>query len=265
MITEDAAPKKQEHSPEELQELMLEYKRTGDIHLRNQLVLHYSYIAQMVAAQTYTLSSNYAQVEDIVNEGILAIIDCIEKYDPAKGASFKAYAYKRVQGAVIDFVRKQDWFPRRVRVNAKNIMEAHDQLCGELFREPTDQEIADRLGMSLETYQKNSAEAANSLIFSFEGVLENMLSSDNQTDIFSGQSSSPEGELAKKEMLHVLREAIQSLSERERLVVTLYYYEHMKLSSIAKIMGISDQRVSQISSRAILKLRTVMEHYMKGD
>ena len=89
MITEGAASKKQELSPVELQELMLEYKRTGEIGLRNQLVLHYSYIAQMVAAQTYTLSSNYAQVEDIVNEGILAIIDCIEKYDPEKAQALK--------------------------------------------------------------------------------------------------------------------------------------------------------------------------------
>lgn len=250
---------------EELEALMLRYKETRDIALRNELVLHYSYIARTVAAQMYGLSSNYAQMEDVVNEGILAIISCIEKYDPEKGASFKAYAFKRVQGAVIDFVRKQDWFPRRVRVNARNIMNAHDELCSELMREPTDEEVAGRLGMTAEEYKKNTYEAANSLIFSFEGVIENMASSGEQLNALTHESNSPENKLVAKELLEVLKGAISELSEREQLVITLYYYEHMKLSSIAKVMNISDQRVSQISARAVMKLRKTINSYMKGE
>lgn len=250
---------------EDLELLMLEYKQTGSKELRNQLVMHYSYIARTVAVQMYGLSSNYAQVEDIVNEGILAIIGCIEKYDPSKGASFKAYAFRRVQGAVIDFVRKQDWFPRRVRVNARNIMTTHDQLCNELMREPTEEEMSQRLGLSLKDYRKNSHEAANSLIFSFEGIIQNMATTGNQLNVFAGDSSLPESRLDQKELRQALQEAIESLSERERLVVTLYYFERMKLSSIAKIMNVSDQRVSQINTRAILKLKKKLEDYSIGE
>ncbi|MBR5486047.1 MAG: FliA/WhiG family RNA polymerase sigma factor [Oscillospiraceae bacterium] len=251
-------------TPEEAEELMREYKRTNDINIRNQLVMHYTYIARVVATQMYGLSSNYAQLEDIVNEGIIAIINCVEKFNPERGASFKSFAFRRVQGAVIDFVRKQDWFPRRVRMNAKNIVEAHDKLCNELMREPTEQEIADHLGMTLEQYQKNSYEASNSLLFSFEGVMENMTYTGTQINALTYDSSLPENQLAQKEMLETLTAAIESLSEREQLVITLYYFEHLKLSSIAKIMGVSDQRVSQISSRAVMKIRKIMVDYMRG-
>lgn len=249
----------------EAQNLMLRYKKTRDIQLRNQLVMHYSYIARTVAVQTYGLSSNYAQVEDIVNEGILAIISCIEKYDPQKGATFKVYAFRRVQGAVIDFVRKQDWFPRRVRSNARNIMAAHDQLCNELMREPTEEEISQRLGVSVEEYRKTNHEAANSLIFSFEGILQNMVTSGSRNNGLISNSGLPETQLDKKELRQALVEAIDALSERERLVVSLYYFEHMKLSSIAKIMDVSDQRVSQINTRAILKLKQKLEKYDIGE
>lgn len=249
------------------EQVMLQYKQTNDLELRNQLVEYYSYIAKTVAAQTYTLSSNYAQVEDIVNEGIIAIINCVEKFDPSKGVSFKVYAFKRVRGAVIDFVRKQDWFPRRVRVNARNIMEAHDQLCNQLMREPTDQEMADRLGMTLAEYRKNSCEAANSLIFSFEGVVQSMATGGAQNEysqLVAQGGNLPESSYAKKELREVLKDAISSLSEREQMVLSLYYFHNVKLSSIAKIMGVSDQRVSQINTRAVLKLKKIMADYIEG-
>lgn len=256
---------KTEPTIEQLNELMMQYKQTHDLKLRNELVLHYSYIAQIVAAQAYGISSNYAQVEDIVNEGIIAIIDSIEKYDFEKGSSFKTYAFKRVRGAVIDFIRKQDWFPRRVRVNARSMLEAHEQLCKELSREPTDKEIAGRLGIGLKEYEKNSCEVANSMIFSLEGIFENMMPNNEEVNLSADAYSSPEGELVKEEFIQVLKDAIDSLSERERLVITLYYYEHMKLSSISKILNVTDQRVSQISGRAVMKLRTTMLQYMKGE
>ncbi len=259
-----AQQQKKKTEPDEWDEMMERYKATGSVELRNQLVIHYGYIANTVAAQMYGLSSNYAQIEDVVNEGILAIIDCLEKFNPERGASFKSYAFKRVQGAVIDFVRKQDWFPRRVRVNARNIMDAHDALRNELMREPTDREIAGRLGMPLESYQKNTYEAANSLIFSFEGVIENMTFSGDQQGLTASSSASPENTLMQKELMEMLKDAIDSLSPRERLVITLYYYERLKLSSIAKVMGVTDQRVSQISSRAVMKLRQQMQQYLKG-
>ena len=260
------AGQKNKEDAEKWNALLLEYKKTKDEALRSELILHYSYIASTVAAQMYGLSSNYAQMEDVVNEGILAVIDCLEKFDPDKGASFKAYAFKRVQGAVIDFVRKQDWFPRRVRVNARNIMEAHDSLCSELMCEPTDQQIAQRLGMTIEEYRKNSYEASNSLVFSFEGILENMASSAERMLLLSDEEASlPEDRLLRQELTQVLAQAIEELSDRERLIISLYYYEHLKLKNIAQVLEVSDQRVSQIHTRAILKIRKKIQKYIRGE
>lgn len=264
MYTVSEEKDRQESQSDEWTEMMLRYKETKDVVLRNQLVMHYSYIAKSVAAQVYGLSTNFAQIEDVINEGILAIIGALEKYDPSRGASFKVYAYKRVHGAVIDFIRKQDWIPRRVRVNARNMMEAHDDLCNELLREPTPQEVANRLGISMKDYYRNTYEAANAMLFSFEGVIENMTSSEEGFHN-AQEEHSPEQSLEQKELLEMLAQGIDELSERERLVITLYYYEHLKLSEISKIMGVTDQRIAQISSRAVSKLRKKILNYMKGE
>lgn len=244
--------------------LMDRYKETGDLQLRNQLVMHYSYVAQTVAVQMRGISANYAQMEDIVNQGILTLIDCVEKFEPAKGIQFKSYAFMRVRGAVIDFVRKQDWLPRRVRVTAKNIAAAHDKLCNEYMREPTQQEIADYLGIGIDTLNKNYGEISNSVMLSFEGIVQNISQSGEMLENFLDEESVPENSIFKQELRETLREAIESLSERERLVITLYYYEHLKLSDIAKVLKVSDQRVSQINSKAVLKLKNKMEKYMRG-
>lgn len=244
--------------------LMKEYKETGDLELRNQLVMHYSYIARTVAVQMRGISSNYAQVEDVVNQGVITLIDCVERFDINKGIKFESYAFMRIRGAIIDFVRKQDWLPRRVRLTAKNITITHDQLCNELLREPTQQEIADRLGMTLDKLTKYYSEISNSVLLSFEGLIQNVNQMGDLLENFLAVDSLPEKNIFKQELRETLKEAIDSLSERERLVVTLYYYENLMLSDIAKILNVSDQRVSQINSKAILKLRGKMENYMKG-
>lgn len=244
--------------------LMKEYKETGNIELRNQLVMNYSYIAKTVAVQMRGISSNYAQVEDIVNQGIITLIDCVERFDINKGIKFESYAFMRIRGAIIDFVRKQDWLPRRVRLTAKNISAAHDELCNELMREPTQQEIADRLGMPLDKLTKYYSEISNSVLLSFEGLIQNVNQMGDLLENFLTDDSLPEKNIFKQELRETLKDAIDSLSERERLVVTLYYYENLMLSDIAKILNVSDQRVSQINSKAVMKLRNKMENYMKG-
>ncbi len=244
--------------------LMLRYKETRDVQTRNQLVMHYSFIAKTVAIQMRGISANYAQVEDIVNQGIITLIDCVEKFDPSKGIQFKSYAFMRVRGAVIDFVRKQDWFPRRVRMAAKNVSAAHDKLCNELMREPTMQEMADYLEIPLEVLNKNFGEISNSVMLSFEGIIQNIYQGGNVLSDYLDENFVPENSIFKKELHDTLQTEIEALSERERLVITLYYYEHLKLSDIAKILKVSDQRVSQINSKAVMKLKNKMERYMKG-
>jgi RNA polymerase sigma factor for flagellar operon FliA len=259
-----SAAVKEKQSAEVLDELMTRYRQTRDIALRNELVMHYSYIAKVVGVQMRGITANYAQLEDIVHQGIIALIDCVERFDPTKGIGFKTYAFMRVQGAVIDFVRKQDWFPRRIRVNAKAVFAAHDDLCNKLLREPTQAELAKHLGMPLQTLQKNYSEINNSVLLSFEGILQNIAQSDELMGRHGNEDDMPETNLFKNELSDTLKQAIEELSERERLVVTLYYYENMKLSGIAKVLNVTDQRVSQINTKAVMKLRSKMMQYVKG-
>ncbi|MEG2770120.1 MAG: sigma factor [Oscillospiraceae bacterium] len=131
--------------------LLLEFYNTRDEEIRNKLVLHYSYIAKASAIQLRGVFQNYAQIEDIINQGIITLIDCIEKYEPEKSNNFESYAYLRVKGSIISLVRQQDWIPRRVRMAAKRIKEASENLCNELMREPTNAELAERLEVSEES------------------------------------------------------------------------------------------------------------------
>jgi len=241
-----------------------QYVQNRDLETRNQLVLQYSYIAKTVALQMRGISSNYAQLEDIVNQGIITIIDCIEKYDPAKEVKFESYAFMRVRGAIIDFIRKQDWLPRRVRKTAKDISAAYEKLSGELMREPTTGELAARLNLSPDALHKHYSEMTRSVMLSFESLLDHTIS-----NIFSAEKSCdmhdlPESGIFQEEMKTVLADAIDSLTDRERMVITLYYYENLKLSEISKVLEVSESRVCQIHSKAVMKLKTKIGTYMKG-
>ncbi|MEM1485274.1 FliA/WhiG family RNA polymerase sigma factor [Oscillospiraceae bacterium PP1C4] len=244
--------------------LMKQYKETKDVKLRNELVMHYSYIARIVAVQMNGVYANFAQAEDIVNQGIITLIACVERYDESKGVKFESYAFMRVRGSVIDFVRKQDWLPRRVRQASKEIYTVHDQLCNELMREPSQQEIADRMGIPINTLHKHYSEATNSVMLSFEELIQNVSQMDGLLVSFYDKNSLPENHIFQQELKALLQEAIENLTENERLAVTLYYYEHLKLLDISKILMVSEQRVSQIISKAIQKLRYKLEKYMKG-
>lgn len=246
-------------------ELLAEYQKTGNLELRNTLVMHYSYIAKTVAAQMRGITSSYAQMEDIVNQGIITLIDCIDKYTPARGMKFESYAFMRVKCANIDFVRKQDWLPRRVRKTARDVTAAYNELSSELMREPTHREIAEHLGVSEDMVEKHFSEISNSVMLSFEMLMQNSLAGVEGTPgAREDVELQPENRLMKSELREQLMAAIDQLTERERLVISLYYKEHLKFAEIAEILSVSESRVCQTHSKAILKMRQRLEAYMKG-
>ncbi|MGN1482108.1 sigma-70 family RNA polymerase sigma factor [Porcipelethomonas sp.] len=247
---------------EEFLKLLSEYKETGDISVRNKLVLSYGYIAQVSAMQLRGAANTNAQIEDMVNQGMITLIDCIDKFDPEKGIKFESYAYMRVRGGIIDMIRRQDWIPRRVRVNSKKINETYNQLCNELRREPTSEEIAAKMGISVEKFEKYNSEMSNSAVYSFEELIQNVSQMGNVLENSTMDDITPEKKVLKDEMRKVLKEAIDELSERERLVISLYYYENLNLSDIAKILDVSIQRISQINSRAVTKLKNKLNGYL---
>ncbi|MFT3951818.1 MAG: FliA/WhiG family RNA polymerase sigma factor [Oscillospiraceae bacterium] len=250
---------------EEFEPLFAAYRTNKDVETRNKLILGYSYIPRTVAAQLRGISQGYAQIEDMVNQGILTLMDCLEKFDPDKGIRFEYYAFMRVRGGVIDLVRKQDWIPRRVREMAKKIAEAQNTLANRFMREPTYEEISEYLDIPVKKLYNYSNEINNSVVFSFEELIQNLSQMGSVLEGTGTDDASPEKNLIRAELIKALRDAIEALSERERLVVTLYYYENLMLADIAQILEISVQRVSQINARAVAKLKTVLAQYVYGD
>ncbi len=200
----------------------------------------------------------FSEPDDVINEGVIALMDAIESFDASKGAKFETYATIKIKGAIIDYIRKQDWVPRNIRKFAKQLDKANSLLYNLNGRMPTNEELANQLGISEERLLKNMADCSGSLVLSFEELLyEDNIDEpamDNPTD----------GALLHDEMRKVVAEAIDELRDKERQVVILYYYKNMKYSDIAKVIGVTEGRVCQIHTKAVLLLKAKLTPYFKG-
>ena len=246
-------------------DLLALYKSTGDESLKWPLVLRYEGLIKSAALQIRGVYSSFAQVDDIVSEGILTLLSSIDKFDPDKGIKFETYVAKRVRGMVIDLARKQDWLPRNIRQRAKEIDAAVSSLANELGRFPTDQEVAERLGIPTDKYQKEAARVALSNTLSLDALMDARDMEGYRFEISSEDpSSQPEMVLQDQELQQVLAQAVTSLQENEQIVLSLYYEKNLHMKEIAQVMGVSEPRISQIHSRAIQKLREYMSTYVDG-
>lgn len=243
---------------------MREYKESGSLEARNKLVMYYSYIARTLAVELSSSYYKYASVEEMVNQGVIALIDSIERFDPDHGVKFTTYAFTKVRGAIFDYVRKQDWLPKRVRHNTIRINNAYQELTGELCREPTREEMAKKLEMSPEEYDKCNFEISGENTVSFEALTANGPLTQNLLWPVYNNDSEPENRLDEQELRQELAKAIDSLNEQERLVLSLYYHENLVFKEIGQVMGITQQRVGQINRKLVQKLRDRLEKYMKG-
>lgn len=247
------------------QELLDAYKRTGDEELKWPLVLRYEGLVKSAALQIRGVYSSFAQVDDIVNEGILTLLSCIDKFDPEKGIKFETYVSKRIRGMVIDLARKQDWLPRNVRQRAKEIDAAISELANQLGRYPTDSEVADKLGVTLEKYQKDAARVALDNTLSLDALMDSRDMEGYRFEVPSEDArGQPETVLQERELQEILAAAIGTLQENEQIVLSLYYEKNLHMKEIAQVMEVSEPRISQIHARAIQKLRDHMNSYMSG-
>lgn len=256
-----------QYTPEEIeemetQELLRLYKATGSEELKWPLVLRYEGLIKSAAMQIRGVYSSFAQIDDIINEGILTLLWAIDKYDPDKGVKFETYVSKRIRGMVIDLARKQDWMPRNIRQRAKEIDLAVAELSADLGRYPTDGEIAQRLGITPERYQKDAASVALSNILSLDMLMDTREDGYQMELPSSDVQSQPEIALQEREMQRALAAGISTLRKNEQIVLSLYYEKNLHLKEIAQVMELSEPRISQIHTRAIQKLRSYMEAYM---
>ena len=257
-------------TPEEVEamstsDLLAAYKRTGDEELKWPLVLRYEGLIKSAALQIRGVYSSFAQVDDIVSEGILTLLNSIDKFDPDKGIKFETYVAKRIRGMVIDLARKQDWLPRNIRQRAKEIDAAVSDLANELGRFPSDQEVAARMGIPTDKYQKEAARVALSNTLSLDALMDARDLEGYRFEVSSEDPKlQPELVLEDQELQETLAQGIASLQENEQIVLSLYYENNLHMKEIAQVMGVSEPRISQIHSRAIQKLREHMGSYMNS-
>lgn len=236
-----------------------EYKHTDDRVYRDRLILHYAPLVKYVAGRVRARLPNNVESADLVSYGMFGLIDAIDKFDIGRQIKFETYATNRIRGAIIDELRSLDWVPRSVRSKAKELERAHAALEAELRRSPTESELADKMGLSRAELAKLMSKVSFTYVVALDEVSHG--GSDRGDKMTLGdlledpQSPNPEAEYETEEMKVLLAEQIAGLPEREKVVLTLYYYERLTLAEIGSVLGVTESRVSQIHSKSLLDLR----------
>lgn len=199
------------------------------------------------------------QVDDLIQAGMEGLLEAAKHYNPGQGASFETYAGIRIRGAMLDELRRYDWTPRSVHRKARDVAEAMRLIEAKTGRDARDAEVAEMLGIPLAEYHQVLQDALSCRIFSVEELLE---SGDSKLEDFADSSASPIDRLTREGFAQALADAISGLPERERLVVSLYYEEELNLREIGEVLGVSESRVCQIQSQAMLRLRARMHDWL---
>lgn len=249
------------------EDLLRLYKKTGRDDLKWPVVLRYVGLIKNIVCQLTGIYSSFAQLDDIVSEGIITLAGAVERYDPDKGTKFETFVSRRVRGMVIDMARKQDWVPRNVRKRSKEVYQTTSELHNTLGRFPTDAEVAAKLGITPSQYLGEQSRLAFSNLMSLEEVLEGREQGRTVSSPFSEDACAelqPELALEEQELHEVLAQGIKTLRRSEQIVLSLYYQKNLSKRDIAQVMGVSAPRISQIYAKAIQKLRIYLEQYTKN-
>lgn len=229
------------------------YSRTKDAGIREELILKYTYLVKFVAGRLYANYGNNVDFDDLVSYGIFGLIDAIDKYDFSRGVKFDTYAQLRIRGAIIDQLREIDWLPRSVRQKSKELEKAYYEMENKLGRPATDDEMADSFGLTVEEFQKKIQNITTYSIVSLDDLLEQKREVTSSEE--DKQIETPESVIENSEVKEILVDAISTLPEKEKKVVSLYYYEELTYKEIGRLLSISESRVSQLHTKAIIRLK----------
>lgn len=234
--------------------------------VKEQLVKKYIPLVKYIASRVIVGKSKYIEYDDLLGYGMIGLMDAINKYDASKGMKFSTYASIRIKGSMIDEIRRNSPISKGAMDKLNSYNEAIEVLQNKLMREPTDAEIAQQLGLSL----SEVADIENNINYISQTSLEDILfSEDDEMEVKSTiedkNSPSPEKTLEEKEELEFLTKAIETLKEKDRLVLSLYYYERLTLKDIGKVLDVSESRVCQLHSRAIVHLRKALQNLKYAD
>ena len=254
----------------ELKDLWRRYKRDGDDRARERLVVAYSPLVKYVSGRMASGLPAHVEEADLISYGLGGLISAIERFELEREIKFETYAITRIKGAIIDELRSLDWVPRSVRARARAIERANTQLEHKLQRAPTDEEMAVALEMSVSDFQDALLQISNSTVAALDELWTVSDASGDQVSLLDTLQDpgapDPAHAIDATELKDRIADAIARLPEREKLVVALYYYENLTLREIREVLGVTESRVSQLHTKAVLRLRGRMaEENIAGD
>jgi RNA polymerase sigma factor FliA len=244
----------------ELRDMWRRYKGTGDRHARERLVVAYSPLVKYVSGRMASGLPAHVDEADLISYGLIGLINAIERFDLEREIKFETYAITRIKGAIIDELRSLDWVPRSVRARAREIERANAKLEHKLQRAPTDDEMALELDMSVQEFHDALLQISNSTVAALDELWSVSDSSGDQVSLLDTltdeNAPDPAALMDQTDLKDRVAEAIARLPEREKLVVALYYYENLTLREIGEVLGVTESRVSQLHTKAVLRLRS---------
>ena len=235
--------------------LWTEFSHTRSLEIRNELVMKYVHLVRSIALRLVPTYRKHVDFDDLMSSGLLGLMDAIDKFDITKDVKFETYASLRVKGEIIDQIRKQDWAPISLRQKIKKVEECFETMESSMGRAPTESEVASRLSMSAEDVKKTLDEAHTFNMVALDEMLMDRVAGDS---LAASPDESPERRLEEQEIKAVLAKTIEALPEKEKQVVSMYYYDELTLKEIGLVLGVTESRVSQIHSKALMTLRTKM-------
>jgi RNA polymerase sigma factor FliA len=247
----------------ELRELWRRYKSENDARARERLVVAYSPLVKYVAGRTAAGLPPHVEEADLVSYGLVGLISAIERFDPSREIKFETYAITRIKGAIIDELRSIDWVPRSVRARAREIERANTKLEHRFGRTPTDDEMAAELKLTLPEFHEALLAISHSSVAALDELWSVSDSSGDQVSLMDTiedtHAPDPSRALDVGDLKDRIADAIASLPEREKLVIALYYYENLTLREIGEVLGVTESRISQLHTKAVLRLRSRMQ------
>lgn len=232
---------------------------------KNKLVIEYSPLIKFIAQKIAVRLPSNIELDDLISSGVIGLMDAIDKYDPTRDNKFKTYAEFRIRGAILDELRAQDWVPRSVRDKSKMLDKALVELESQLGRSPSEEEIAQKLGLSMDEFYDliNQVRPVSLVSIDDANTLSNMDKKSILNLLEGTRLNNPLVQLNMKSVKEVVAKAIEDLPERQRLVLSLYYYEDLNLKEIGRILRVTESRVSQLHAQAVARLRAKLTQFLE--
>lgn len=252
-------------SAEDVNQLWMEFKKTRSEAIRQKLGTHYVYLVKSVVERIIGTLPRHIEKEDLINEGIVGLMESIDRFDPNRGIKFDTYGYTRVRGAVYDYLRSMDWVPRSLRTKSKETERSINALEKRLGRKASDLEVAEEMNVTVGELSKLLSEVASAVHLSLD---EGFQSSDGEEPLTlmdrleDTQADSGEANLVAEALLANMAQAMEELPQNEQYVLGLYYQESMTLKEIGAVLGVTESRVSQLHTKAIMRLRSRLREFL---